>query len=289
MAIVVYKDNKVERKDSWITYLLNRIESNQNNLIVVTGKTGKGKTWTALSICELISARNGVPFGIDNQVFTLKEMMALINSNKLSKGSCIVFDEPQCSISNREFQSEANKVFNYLLSTFRHRNLTLFFCTPYEDLLDLSCRKLFHFKFTTKSIDKNNQTCKLRPVELDYNSNKGKFYEHFLRVAFKPEGHSKYKSLKLYWWNVPKPSDALIKVYEAKKLKFTTQLNLEIEKRLDAYEAKQHKEKKLAKCKKCGHQWIVKTDTGLLPQKCPSCQSKSWNIRQNSKENEVLQ
>ena len=235
--MVIYRGEGQGKKLSWVRYLLRRIKQNKNNLIAIIGKTGSGKTYTAMSICEMISKANGVHFGIENVVFGPRPLMQLINSGTLKKGSSIIFDEPQISISAREWQSKANRVFNYLLSTFRHRNLNLFFCTPYEDLLDKSTRKLFHAKFETQKINFNNNTCRIKPKVLDYNSQKQKFYEKFLRVSYKSKGRIKYKTKKLRFWSIPKPSVELIKQYEEKKLNFTTKLNKEIEFALDIAEA----------------------------------------------------
>ena len=245
MAIIIHKDQNKERKNSWIKYLLRRIKQNKNNLIAVIGKTGSGKTWSAISVCELISKENGVYFGIENIVFNLRKLMELINSGKLKKGSCIIFDEPQVTISAREWQSKTNRVFNYLLSTFRHRNLTLFFCSPYEDLLDKSTRKLFHAKFQTVKINFNDKTCELRPKIMEYNSYKQKFYEKFLRIAFKPKDKTSYVTKKLTSWDIPKPSGDLIKVYEEKKLAFTTKLNQNILRDLKVEELKKDNRKEL--------------------------------------------
>jgi len=197
-----------------------------------------GKTWTTMSICESIAKENKTDFNVDNIVFTLKELMALINSDNLKKGSCIIFDEPQVSISNREFMSEANKVFNYLLTTFRHRNLNLFFCTPYEDLLDKASRKLFHAKFEIVSINYKRQTVRVKPKTTEYNSYMQKFYEKYLRVCYKPEYSTKYVTKKLMYWDVEKPSKDLINDYEEKKLAFTTNLNRRIQNRLEKYDMK---------------------------------------------------
>ncbi len=236
MGMVVYKDSKINSGNSWVNYFSSRIKQNKNNLVVVTGKTGSGKTWSAIAIGEMMAEENNVYFGIENIVFSLKDLMALINSDKLKKGSCILFDEPQVSISSKEFQSEANKVFNYLLTTFRHRNLTLFFCTPFEDLLDLSTRKLFHAKFTTSSIDRNENKVIVRPVTIEYNSNQRKFYEKFLRIIYKEGSEDEYSKRVLKSWGVPKPSPEMIKLYEEKKLNFTSNLNKEIEERLNHHE-----------------------------------------------------
>jgi len=231
---------------TWIRYFLRRIEQNKNNLVTIVGQTGSSKTWSGMSICEMISKKNGVPFGVNNIVFTLREFLELINKTgkeRLRKGSCIIFDEPQVTISNKEFMSKANKIFNYIASTFRHRNLNVFFCTPYEDLLDLSTRKLFHAKFETVSINKKEQTAKLNPKVVIYNSQKRKFYECWIRRQFIRPGKNRYVIEPLKRWSIPKPSKDLIKAYELKKKAFTTDLNKGLEKDLNAVEFKEIRSK----------------------------------------------
>ena len=234
--LITYSEPLEQSRNTWITYFLLRIRQNQNNLISVVGPSGSGKTWTAISICEMISRQNNIPFTINNIVFGLKELMDLINSEKLKKGSCIIFDEPQVSISSREFQSETNRVFNYLLTTFRHRNFILFFCTPYEDLLDLSSRKMFHAKFITQSIDRKNKMVQVRPFLMEYNSYQSKFYQKFLRVSYREPGESINSVKAIKSWSIPRPSKEMIKVYETKRLIWTDKLNTEIQDRLESYE-----------------------------------------------------
>lgn len=229
---VMYRTDTIE-PNAWARWFVNRtITKNQNNLISVVGKTGSGKTYSAISICEIMSKMSGVPFTIDNVVFSLTELMDLINSDKLIKGSSIIFDEPQCSIGSRDFQSEANKVFNYLLTTFRHRNLSLFFCTPFESLLDKSTRKLFHVKIETMKINRKNNTCIVKPLYLDYSDYKEEPYrKRLLAVCLKG-------AMKVNVWAVPKPSSVLIEQYEKKKMEFTNNLNRNISQRLEKFEEK---------------------------------------------------
>jgi ABC-type oligopeptide transport system ATPase subunit len=228
MANAVYMYRGKAKKNSWARWMVSRtMKQNKNNLISVVGKTGSGKTYTAISICEIMSEMDGVPFGIDNVVFSLRELMDLINSGKLKRGSKIIFDEPQVSISAREFQSEANKVFNYLLSTFRHQNLTLFFCTPFETLLDKNSRRLFHARFETMSINKNNQTCRLKPRFIEYSDFKTEPYRKQMIICFKDDKGSS-KSRPLFYWDVPRPSKENEVIYEKMKVDFTTRLNKNI-------------------------------------------------------------
>ena len=224
-AIVKYRGSR--KRHSWARWFIARtLRQNKNNLISVIGQTGSGKTYSALSICEIMSKMDGVPFDIDHVVFSLRELMALINSGKLKKGSKIVFDEPQVSISAREFQSKANKVFGYVLSTFRHRNLSLLFCCPFESLLDKNTRKLFHARFITDSINTNTNMCKVKPYYLEHVDYKPTPYAKYMIELWKEDGLS--KSGKLSAWYIPKPSPELIKQYEVKKLAFTDNLNRNI-------------------------------------------------------------
>jgi len=232
-AIVIYKGKP--KGDSWARWMCGRIKKNQNNLIAVVGKTGSGKTWSAISICEMMSKIDGVPFGIEHIVFSLKDLMDLINSGTLKRGSKVIFDEPQVSISAREFQSTANKIFNYLLSTFRHRNLSLFFCTPYESLLDKSTRKLFHVKIETLNINTKDKTCRLKPRYIEYSDYKAEPYRKQLIICYKDDKSNK-KSNKVFYWDVLKPSKELIELYEKKKLDFTNKLNKNISEQLKKYD-----------------------------------------------------
>jgi len=233
VPIVIYKGKP--KPNSWARWMVGRtMRKNNNNLVSVIGKTGSGKTWSAMSVCEMMAELDGVPFTIDHIVFSLTELMELINSKTLKRGSKIIFDEPQCSISAREFQSSANKVFNLLVSTFRHRNLSLFFCTPFESLLDKNTRKLFHGRFETLSVNPNNKTCKLKPRFLEYSDWKAEPYRKQLVVHCKENGQNKTK--KVFFWDVPKPSEELIEVYEKKKTDFTDRLNKNITESLQAFD-----------------------------------------------------
>jgi hypothetical protein len=184
-----------------------------------------------------MSELDKVPFAIEHIVFSLTELMELINSGKLVRGSKVIFDEPQCSISSKDFQSEANKVFNLLVSTFRHRNISLFFATPFETLLDKSTRKLFTARIQTAGIDSNHKLCRLLPRFIEYVDFREEPYRKKMLVCFKEKPEDKeYSSFKLDYWDVGEASPKLIEQYEAKKLAFTSNLNKNIQARLQKYD-----------------------------------------------------
>jgi len=232
--IVVKQEN--QKKIYWIQYANQRISQNKNLLITISGQTGSGKSWTAASIAEQIDK----DFNVNRIVFSGQELMKLINSDKLKKGSVIVWDEAGVDLSNRSWQSTTNKLLNHLLQTFRHRCFILIFTAPYMNFIDSATRRLFHAEFQTVSIDYKERTVKVRPQLIQYNSRLNKFYYKWLRIVTKGDG-----VVPLVEWNVKAPNKELIKQYEEKKTMFTNQLNAEIESELVADKRRKGKNKPL--------------------------------------------
>lgn len=263
-----------ERDYSIVRYVHRRIRNNKNFLTTITGPTGSGKSWSALSIAELLDPN----FTVNQIIFKGKDLMKLINSGKLKSGSVIIWDEAGIDLSNRNWQSVTNKMLNALLQTFRHKNFILIFTVPYHDFIDASSKKLFHADFETQRINKDKQEVIIKPKLLQYNPNLRKWYRKYLKVQVNGS------IIKIKRWAVPKPSDTLIKDYEAMKNKFTENLNIEIGKELDKLEGDdsspndQHGTQMI--CSKCEYTWMYKGRLG--PQiHCPSCMKffKNPNIQ----------
>ncbi len=219
MGLVLQKD----KEPSWVRYIKQRIRKNKNFLCFISGQTGSGKSYSSLRIAEMVDPN----FNIERVVFSGTELMKLINSGTLKKGSAIVFEEAGIGLSNRNWQSTTNKMLNFLVQTFRHRNFILIFNSPYLDFVDAATRRLFHAEFRTMSIDFKEKKCKLKPQHIQYNSRLKKFYYKYLKVIT-PEG-----TIPVKRWNVSKPSKELLQDYEEKKTEFTDRLNAEIMKELE--------------------------------------------------------
>lgn len=216
------------------SYILQRIERNKNFLAVITGQTGSGKSWSALREGEVLDP----DFDVGNVCFTPKEFLDLVNgkTKELKKGSVIIFDEIQVSMSHLDYQSIQAKLLNYVLQTFRHKCFILFVTSPHFSFINASARKLFHSRIETVSINQSNKQCLLKPFLLQTNQETGDVYRKYLRVWSKKTGLVPLKSLR-----VGKPSDSLIREYEEKKTRFTKELNESISrdlKRIDKTEEK---------------------------------------------------
>lgn len=216
MDLVVQQD----QEKSWVRYIQQRISRNKNFLGFLSGPTGSGKSWSSLSICRMVDDE----FDISRIVFGGIELMDLINDGNLRKGSAICFEEVGVEMSSRNWQSITNKMLNFLIQTFRHRNIILLMNSPYMDFLDASTRRLMHAEFQTISIKDNH--VRLKPQLIQYNSRMQKFYYKYLKVV------TKAGAVPVSRWNIPRPSEALIKDYEIKKRKFTDSLNKRIHKEL---------------------------------------------------------
>jgi type I site-specific restriction endonuclease len=226
---------KVAIDYSLIRYIHKRIKNNKNFLCTITGPTGSGKSWTALSIGEQLDK----DFNVTRVIFKARELMKLINDGNLKPGSVLIWDEAGIDLSNRNWQSVTNKMLNALLQTFRHKNFILFFTVPYSDFIDTASKKLFHADFETQRINKEDEVVVLKPKLLQYNSNYAKWYRKYLKIS------SHGKIVKIRRWKVPKPSEELIKEYEIKKNLFTKSLNKEIDKQLEELEPQQKKIKEI--------------------------------------------
>lgn len=219
----------------WISYIRSRIKKNKNFLGFISGQTGSGKSWSSLSIAHDLDP----DFSIDRVVFSGLELMELINSGNLKRGSVIVFEEVGVEMSNRNWASVTNKMLNYLIQTFRHRGFILIMNSPYSDFIDSATRKLFHAELQTQGIDFNTSECRLKPQLIQYNARIQKFYYKRLKVI-RPEG-----VIPVSFWKVSKPPEELIQAYEKKKRSYTDSLNKRILSELQEQHEKQSKKKAL--------------------------------------------
>lgn len=223
------KKKQTEKKEYTIVKYIKRrvLKENKNFIVSIIGPTGSGKSYTAGSIGELIDEE----FTASRVVFSAKDLMDLINDGSLKSGSVIVWDEAGIGLSSRKWQSKLNRVVNYLLQTFRHRNFVLIFTVPYASFIDAASRRLFHAEFETVGIDKKAQVCNIKPKMLQYNPGNDKWYKKYLKVIVNGSG-----VVKIQRWSVPKPSEEWIEAYERRKKRFTDNLNIEIQEDLDTDE-----------------------------------------------------
>jgi hypothetical protein len=255
---------KREGEASWVTYIKKRIDNNLNFLSITTGPTGAGKSLADISIGiqidpefdpreqvvftfgEFMTAIKKFNGQVGDEFYLVEPRVELVTGKTplhKRKYKIVIFEESQVVVNRREWASKVNKLFQYLISTFRHQNIIVLFNSPYADYFDGATLKMIHAKFEVRGWNKKTQKTHIRAKLLQYNDKLSKFYEHYLQVitngrVVKFDGD----------WKVPKPPQEIVKVYEEMKTAFTNKLNARIEREVakleEAYEPQDEKEQR---------------------------------------------
>jgi len=196
-----------------------RLENNKNALIAIIGETGSGKSYTALRLAELIDD----DFNVAEKVcFRPVEFVKAVQ--KARKHSVIVFDEAGVGIPAREWWSIQNRLLDYVIQTFRFKNLCVIFTMPNLNFIDEHARLLFHYVLETQFIDYEAETVVLKPFKVTTYSRTRKTYFVYPRV----------KNVVLTRLVVSKPSERVVREYEVKKERYLNELYNEITETLES-------------------------------------------------------
>lgn len=206
-------------KNPIISYIRTRVHRQNKNFIAsVTGETGSGKSFISLRFAELLDKN----FNVDRICFSTEEFMECLNSPERKRGDVIVYDEAGVGHASRQFFSMSNQLMNYILQTFRHRNLIVFFTLPTLGMLDKQARQLLSATIETLGINYHTNTNTIKWINLQTNPRSGKIYHRHPQfyVAGRPR---KWKRLI-----VDLPSKELVEAYEKKKDAFSRGLARDI-------------------------------------------------------------
>lgn len=213
------------------SYIIKRVmKQNRNYLVAFVGETGSGKSYAAIEFALQLDPT----FTIERIVFSVQEFMALINSG-LPSGSVILFDEVGVSMDSRQWYSMINKMMNYVLQTFRHRNLICIFTVPLMKFVDSNARNLMHAYVIMRGVKKSENMAygSYYMISMNYRTN-----QVFTK---KPRIVSGKEEIRIDYVRFKKPPKAFLAKYEEKRGAFTTQLNEGIEKELGVITRKSEK------------------------------------------------
>lgn len=190
------------------------MKQNKNFLCCIIGATGTGKSYCGITLGEKLDPA----FSVDNIVFSQDELLDLLNSGNLKRGSVILYDEIGVTQNARNWYSQTNKMLNAILCTFRHLNLIVFFTVPSITFVDKQARMLFHGIIETKKIYHKLKVSNVKAYFIRYSQHTGKIYNTFLGAYYKGKG------IKLKNIEVPLASKPLVKAYEKKRFEFASKL-----------------------------------------------------------------
>ena len=216
-------------------YIQERFRHNQNFLCVITGKTGSGKSEAGLKICE----DNDPTFNEERIIFKMREFMNYLNSNKCQPYQFFLLDELGATVPKREWYKISNRVFTYVMQTFRDKNLGVVMTVPTLGFVDKNVEPLLHFYIQTLHIRRDVNQCITKAFIVDPNPKTGKVYYKYPRVT-------KNKMIRVMKRTVFKrPSLKLRKLYIKKRKIFTRELGEDAIRKIDVVDKKIKKEPKV--------------------------------------------
>jgi len=191
------------------------IKDNRNVLAATVGKTGSGKSWFNLAVMESWYERKfNFPFPIQNVCFSVDDVVRRLRRDDLKRGEFLILEEGGVNMGSLDFQTKIAKTFNYILQSFRSLNLGLMINLPYFSMLNKNTRMLMHLLFETVSIDRVTNRIMVKPFILQADQRSGKVYTHAPKVLV----NGSYEKLERETY--PRPSQALVEAYEARKKAF---------------------------------------------------------------------
>jgi hypothetical protein len=213
-----------------IRWLNNRInKKNKNNLIVVCGETGSGKSRRALRIAYKLTGSKKILFYEDDRIKHQKniwlfskarEFRKLMKNKKPKRGDVIIWDEGGVEANNRNWMTESNKVITSSFQTMRENfNFTLIMTLPSLRFLDAGLRTLFHVYVECITVDEHNDTCLCKIMRIQHNPRLARTYYKYFRV--RGEDGRNYIANRT-WIN--NPPQELIEQYEPFKKKYQEEL-----------------------------------------------------------------
>lgn len=227
--------------DSFFRWMQRRtLHLNKNVIIAVVGATGTGKSYSCLRIGErmkeLTSPRK--KYNVEHCCRDLNEFMNVLNSNKIKKGDVIILEEVGINIDARKWQNKMNRLINYILQSFRNKNLVCLLNLPDIRMLDINTRRLLHGVISTKGIDKEKQVSIISFKVRQHNYESHKDYWKYLRARI----DGRIKKVKLI--TLKKASDDLIEAYEIRRKEFTDKLNKSVQEEIDQDNRREAKKEK---------------------------------------------
>jgi biotin operon repressor len=207
-----------ERQEGYfIQYVRSRIARNKNFMVAITGPTGSGKTFAGIGWAIALNPDWRPRTGC---VFSVKEFLLRVQNPDTKSGDVILFDEAGVGMNSRTWFSVQNRVMNYLMQTFRHRNLIIIFTSPDLSFMDSASRKMLHCHAETMRMNIEKKTNTLKPLFIQVNQRTGDMYFKYLRIVIPGAGIMPLKSVTIR----RAPSD-IIEEYEEMKREFTDSLN----------------------------------------------------------------
>lgn len=199
------------------------IENHYDNLVVITGHEGTGKSNCAYAVCKAFDPDFSIN---DGYIYDIGPFLEKLTTGDV-KGKVFWFDEATNIASNRDWMKDSNKSLIQLLEMLRSYGMSLVMCIPKLERIDVYIRE---------SRMRYHLNCADRYWENDSVRKRG---------YFELKRWPKFRSV--CWGTFPRMPEEESKIYEALKAKSQREKSIEIyEKYKESNEAGGSKLKKAA-------------------------------------------
>jgi hypothetical protein len=229
---VVYKGSP--KKHSWCRWAVFRVKRRNNSVnLRFIGDPGLGKSWSGIAFAEICAKMMGKTFTEKNIYFSIKDVIDEVAANEPPPGTIFFIDEQQISASAKNHQSKMAEAYAIFYSTVRSNRYIIITTLPFSDMELKKLRRFYHLEIECHGANISTNTVRTTPRFMQYSKTKSdKVYRKMLIVIFKDEESGIIKSRKLSYWDIPKPSDRIVSIYEGMKSEFKRKLYKRISKEL---------------------------------------------------------
>ncbi|MHB8544870.1 MAG: P-loop NTPase family protein [Leptospirales bacterium] len=268
-------NNPMENSVWLLQWIRNRIKKNRNLIALFVGDTGSGKSYSAIRLAERVDPT----FSADRIVFTVKDLLALVNSG-LPKGAVIVFDDAGLGINARLWQEMSARIFGMLTQGFRYKHILIFITVPDESFIERQSRRLVHIRFESTDVQGMMKMKLLSRNVFDPERPLAKF----------PKIRRGISEIKVMMVKFRLPSKELAEKYETKKNEYMESKFREFQEQLNLLDGGQItiKNGKPAidlRCDECGYEWPY---TGSKRKaRCPNCDHRIYVAEMDEKDTGV--
>lgn len=239
---VIYKG--LPKENSWVRWAVYRVKRRNNSTnIRFTGDTGSGKSWSALSVAEKCAELLGYKLSKDNIFFSITDIINKVAKDEPKAGTIFFLDEQQVGASSKEHNTVRGEAYTAFMSTVRSKRYIFISTLPFADMTIKKVRRLFHLEIETQGIDFTNKTVRTKPRMLDHSKTRDKVYRKRLLIVFNDPVSGLIRTKKLDTWDIGKPSDEIIEIYETMKQDFQRKLYKHLAQKLEKYENRDKEEK----------------------------------------------
>ena len=201
-------DDKLKSK---LDLMIKRMSSTDDNIIVIDGDEGQGKSEMAMGICYYVAHKTGRKYDVDNIDFDLD---TVIKKAASTKEEIEHFDEAVLGLLTTNWQNKLQQKFNQLVMVARKKKHFMVLCIPKfhrlsQYLIEERSIALVHV-YSRNNIEKGRFTYYTK-------KNKGLLYTDWKKSKTK-----KYKEHRSFWGTFPIASTKIFtdeqnKAYDDKK------------------------------------------------------------------------